>query len=192
MTEPAMADFSPVTQQVLRLLGQRGGSQYGQEAVTQEEHALQAALLAEQAGSPAALIAAALLHDLGHLLHRLPDDAPAQGIDDRHEALAARWLAERFPAEVTEPVRMHVDAKRYLCTVEPAYRDQLSAPSLRSFHLQGGTMTALEVEQFRNSPHAPAAVALRRWDDAAKVPGLATPDRLHFAQYIEQAQAARG
>ncbi|MBL9124683.1 MAG: HD domain-containing protein [Planctomycetaceae bacterium] len=186
----ANATPHPVTEQVLRFFRERGGSQYGQEAVTQLEHALQVALLAEQAGASPSLIAAGLLHDLGHLLHNHPDDAPDQGIDDRHEELAGRWLERRFGSAVTEPVRLHVAAKRYLCTVEPEYRQLLSGPSLTSLELQGGTMTPEEVAAFRAHEHSAAAVLLRRWDDAAKIPKLPTPSIEHFARYIDQALAS--
>lgn len=181
----------PVTREIIELFRRAGDSQYGHEAVSQREHALQAAHLAERSGADASLITAALLHDLGHLLHHLPDDAPERGIDDRHERLAAGWLARRFGPAVVEPVRLHVAAKRFLCTVEPKYRDRLSVPSLRSYELQGGPMTPAEVAEFRAHPQHQAALALRRWDDEAKVPQLPAPPLEHFAAYIEQALAAR-
>lgn len=174
------------TLEVLRLFAKRGDSEYGGESVTQQEHALQAALFAERAGSSAALIVAALLHDVGHLLHSLPDDAPEQGIDDRHEALAARWLQKRFGPDVVEPVRLHVAAKRYLCATEPTYLQQLSPPSTLSLQLQGGPMSPDEVREFHTSPFCESAVALRRWDDEAKIPELATPPLEHFVAYIDQ------
>lgn len=191
--ENAPHEPSATAVEVLRLLRDRGDSQYGGEAVTQREHALQAAFFAEQAGAPSTLIAAALLHDVGHLLHSLPDDAPDRGIDDRHEMLAARWLEFRFGPEVVEPVRLHVAAKRFLCAVEPDYSGQLSPPSLQSLELQGGPMSAEEAVSFRAHALHAAAVALRRWDDAAKVPNLATPSLEHFAQHVERAAlASRG
>lgn len=176
----------PTTLAVLELFRVRGSSQYGHEAVTQLEHALQAAMFAERDGANAALVAAALLHDVGHLVHSLPDDAPEQGIDDHHESAAANWLARRFGPEVVEPVRMHVAAKRYLCTVEPAYRALLSGPSLVSLDLQGGLLNDDERAEFEASPHCAAAVRLRRWDDAAKVVGLTTPPLEHFADFVDR------
>jgi phosphonate degradation associated HDIG domain protein len=173
--------------EVLRLFADRGDSAYGGEAVSQREHALQAAHLATQSGADAALVAAALLHDVGHLLHNLPDDAPEEGVDDRHEQLAGRWLTRRFGAEVAEPVRLHVDAKRYLCATEPAYLGQLSRPSLVSLELQGGPMSEEERRRFEASPFHAGAVALRRWDDAAKVPGLAVPEIEHYVPILEAA-----
>lgn len=175
------------TQEVLRLFRERGGSQYGGEAVTQQEHALQAAFFAEREQADATLIAAALLHDVGHLLHSLPDDAPEQGVDDRHEALAAHWLSQRFGPAVVEPVRLHVAAKRYLCATDPDYLRQLSPPSTLSLKLQGGPMSDDEACEFQSHPFYAASVRLRRWDDAAKVPELVTPALEHFATYLDQA-----
>jgi phosphonate degradation associated HDIG domain protein len=178
---------SEVTREVLRLFRERGGSQYGGEAVTQQEHALQAAFFAEREQADATLIAAALLHDVGHLLHSLPDDAPDHGVDDRHETLAAKWLHKRFGPAVVEPVRLHVAAKRYLCAIDPDDQRQLSSPSALSLKLQGGPMSDDEVREFQSQPFCEAACRLRRWDDAAKVPDLVTPPLEHFAQYLDQA-----
>jgi phosphonate degradation associated HDIG domain protein len=175
-----------VVDDILELFAERGDSSYGGEAVSQRAHALQAAHLARQAGAGTALVVAALLHDVGHLLHALPDEAPDQGVDDRHEALAARWLAGRFGPDVVEPVRLHVAAKRYLCAVEPGYYDALSAPSKQSLRLQGGPMSTEEAESFRASPFAESAVALRRFDDSAKVPELVVPGVEDYVASIEQ------
>lgn len=163
------------------LFAARGGSAYGGEAVTQLEHALQAAALARADRADDALVAAALLHDVGHLLHDLPADAPDRGVDDHHEQSAARLLAELFGPEVAEPVRLHVVAKRFLTAVDPGYMDLLSGPSITSLMLQGGPMTAAEQELFRAHPHREAALRLRRYDDAAKVAGAATAT---FADYL--------
>jgi phosphonate degradation associated HDIG domain protein len=178
-------------EQVRRMFRERGGSQYGGEAVTQLEHALQAAQMAEQAGADAPLIAAALLHDVGHLLHDLAEDAPDRGIDDAHEAVAAQWLANWLPPETVEPVRLHVAAKRYLCATDPVYHSRLSGSSILSLKLQGGPMTAAEVRAFRSSPFFQAAVRLRVWDEAAKVPALPTPDVGHFLPFLETASGER-
>lgn len=163
---------SQVVDEILRLFAERGDSAYGGEVVSQREHALQAAHFARKVGAGPALVVAALLHDVGHLLHDLPDDAPDQGVDDRHEDLSAAWLIGRFGPEVSEPARLHVAAKRYLCAIEPGYFDALSEPSRISLALQGGPMSPDEVEAFRASPHSAAAVLLRRCDDSAKVPDL--------------------
>lgn len=162
----------------------RGHSEYGGEAVTQLEHALQAATLAERAAAPPPLIVAALLHDIGHLLHDLADDAPDRGLDDHHERSGSRFLERHFDSVVTGPIRLHVAAKRYLCTVDPGYLAQLSQPSLVSFRLQGGMMNPQEQEAFRGHPQWQDSLSLRRWDDIAKVPGLPTPDLEHFLDYL--------
>jgi phosphonate degradation associated HDIG domain protein len=161
---------------------------YGAEAISQREHALQCAALAEAEGSPPELIAAALMHDLGHLVHELGDDPARDGIDDVHQFLALPFLRATFPDAVLEPIKLHVDAKRYLCAAESGYWYTLSFASQRSLELQGGIYSPGDAERFIAQPHAPAAVKLRRWDDHAKVPGLATPDLAHFAAILERCQ----
>jgi len=162
------------------MLEGRGDGRYGLHDVTQKEHALQAAWLAEQDGCPDALVAAALLHDVGHLVHDLGEDAAEAGIDDRHEERGHAWLAAAFGPEVTEPVRLHVAAKRYLFATEADYFAKLSPDSVLSLSLQGGPMSDKEVASFRALPHHAAAVQLRRYDERAKVAGLATPPVAHF------------
>ena len=177
--------------QILRLFEERGDSAYIGEPVSQTEHALQTAWAAEQAGAGGALVAAALLHDVGHLLHDLPEDCALAGIDDAHEERGARWLAEHFGPEVAEPVRLHVAAKRFLCATDPTYAGRLSEASLRSLRLQGGPFSPDEAARFRAGPHAEAAVLLRRLDEQAKVPGLHTPGLEHFRPFLEAARAVR-
>lgn len=143
---------------------------YGLTDVHQLAHALQSAELAASAGENPAQIMAALLHDIGHMVHDLGEDPARAGIDDRHEELGANWLAQYFPADVSEPVRLHVAAKRYLCATEPEYAQGLSEDSIRSLALQGGAMGADESAQFLRLPFAEAAIRLRRYDDAAKDP----------------------
>lgn len=186
MSQVETGEHEPVTWEVLRLFAERGSSEYGGEAVTQLQHALQAAVFAERQHATPALIVAALLHDIGHLLHGLPEDAPDQGIDDYHEALAGRWLKKRFGSDVAEPVRLHVAAKRYLCATDPDYFQQLSPPSVQSLKLQGGPMSREEVQQFALLEFCTPAVTLRRWDDAAKDPAMITPPLDYFAAYIDQ------
>lgn len=184
-----MSTTSPaesVADEVIRLFQTHGDSEYGGEAVTQLEHALQAATLALQQQASTAVVVAALLHDIGHLLHDLPDDAPLQGVDDLHENLGARWLGSRFESNVTEPVRLHVAAKRYLCAVEPEYQQTLSEPSLVSLGLQGGPMSEGEVQQFEQNPFFRDAVQLRRFDDAAKMVGFQTPPIDNFVPLIRE------
>ncbi|MFO0948607.1 MAG: HD domain-containing protein [Planctomycetota bacterium] len=174
----------PSVEMILELFESRGDSEYGGEAVTQLEHALQAATLAEQEGAAPELIVAALLHDVGHLLHDLPEDAPDEGVDDHHENAAGNYLRKLFPETVTEPIRLHVAAKRYLVATDGAYKQTLSRPSLVSLELQGGPMTAEEVVHFSENPHGAAAVRLRRWDDAAKIPQHPTPPLSHFVIHM--------
>ncbi len=169
----------------------KGHRLYGLSAVNQRVHALQTAWQAEQAGCGAALITACLLHDIGHMVHDLGEDPAKDGIDDRHEELGRAWLARWFGPEVTEPVRLHVAAKRYLCGSEPDYFAKLSPDSVRSLALQGGPMTEAECAAYRANPHAEAATRLRRFDEAAKVKNLATPPVAHFLRYIAACEAPR-
>ena len=181
-------NFCMVTvEQIIKLFAERGDSQYGGEAVTQRQHALQCAALAVQAHASPALVTAALLHDIGHLVHALPDDAPDQGVDDAHEELGYRYLRQIFDESVTEPVRLHVPAKCYLCAVNSYYHAQLSEPSIVSLKLQGGPMSETEVAEFRAGSFAEDAVSLRRWDDLAKVADLATPAIEDFEKYLQAA-----
>lgn len=160
---------------VLELMNSRGGESYFGEDVTVLEHCLQAAHFAVETKSSPELVAAALLHDVGHLLHREAEDIAEAGIDTRHEELAVHLLAEHLPPAVMEPIRMHVAAKRYLCFAEPAYRASLSPSSEVSLNLQGGPMTEVEAASFLALPFARDAVTLRRWDDEAKIPELKVP-----------------
>lgn len=172
-------------QDLLRVYAGRATRRYGLSAVSQLQHALQAAALAEAAGESPALILAALLHDVGHMIHELGEDPAARGIDDRHEEIGADWLARHFGPDVAEPVRLHVPAKRYLCAAEADYFGKLSPDSVRSLALQGGPMSADEVAAFDRDPHAEAAKRLRRYDEGAKDPNAATPDFEHFLRYAD-------
>lgn len=182
MAAPSQDD--PRLRRIAELLELRADGQYGLHDVTQRQHALQAAWLVERdsgpGGADAALVTAALLHDVGHLVHDLGQDPAAAGVDDRHEALGHEFLAAWFGPEVTEPVRLHVAAKRYLCGAEPDYFSKLSADSVRSLALQGGPMDAAEQAAFAALPQAAAAVRLRRFDEQAKVKDLQTPPVAHF------------
>ena len=170
---------------VIDILETNGAEQYGDEAVSQLQHALQCAHLAECSGAPDSLVVAALLHDFGHLVHKLGEDAAARGIDDRHEALGRKYLARWFGEEVTGPVGLHVDAKRYLCATEPAYFDTLSPASVRSLELQGGPFSDAEAARFISRPHAHDALAVRRWDQQAKDPKAVTPGLERYRLHIE-------
>jgi [1-hydroxy-2-(trimethylamino)ethyl]phosphonate dioxygenase len=163
----------------------RATRRYGLSDVNQQQHALQAAAMAEANGETAALITAALVHDIGHMVHDLGENPADVGIDDKHEALGAVWLEDHFGPEVTEPVRLHVPAKRYLCTVDQTYFGRLSEDSVVSLKLQGGLMSADEVRAFEANPYAKAAVRLRKLDEAAKDPHMRTPSVAHFMGYVD-------
>ena len=168
--------------EIRALFAQKGGCQYSGEPVSQLEHALQCARLAEAAAASAELITACLLHDLGHLTNDLGDTPTLRGMDDRHQFHGGRALKAVFPAAVRDPVLLHVDAKRYLCATEPGYWESLSEDSKRSLELQGGKFNSEEAAKFSVRPYAADAVKLRRWDDLAKVAGIATPDLGHYLE----------
>ena len=172
---------------IVEILETSGAAQYGDEAVSQLQHALQCAHLAECSGASDSLVVAALLHDIGHLIHKLGEDAAARGIDDRHETLGRKFLARWFEEDVTAPVGLHVDAKRWLCTTDPAYFDTLSPASVLSLELQGGPFTEAGAAAFIARPHAHEAVAVRRWDEQAKDPGAVTPGLDRYRPCIEAA-----
>lgn len=151
------------------LFARLGDLHYGED-VSQLEHALQTAHHAKADGAPPALIVAALLHDVGHMMQKAGENAADLGIDTRHEHISAGYLARAFGPEVTEPVRLHVAAKRYRVAVEPAYVERLSKASLQSLALQGGAMSQSEIEAFLAEPAAQAALRLRAYDEAGKAP----------------------
>jgi phosphonate degradation associated HDIG domain protein len=174
-----------VSDEVLDLFNRRGREAYFGESVSILEHSLQAAWFAKESGAGPHMVVAALLHDVGHLLHGLPEDIAEHSIDGRHEVAGEAWLCSRFGPEVSEPVGLHVDAKRYLCSVEPEYLAELSPSSLQSLKLQGGPFTADQARDFERNPHFADAVALRRWDDAAKVKNLVVPDISSYRSLLE-------
>lgn len=168
------------------LFGTHGGRMYSGEPVTQLEHALQSAALAEHAGASAPLITASLLHDLGHMINDQGETPTLRGVDDRHEYVAIPRLRGLFPDAVLAPIRLHVEAKRYLCArgdgslSGPVYLEALSPDSLRSLRLQGGVFSDAEADAFVAQPFAADAVRLRCWDDLAKVTGRTTPSLDYF------------
>lgn len=171
--------------EVFELFASGGSEAYFGEPVTQLEHALQSAWFIERKGGDAALIAAGLLHDLGHLLHHEGEDAADRGIDTRHEEAGVEALRDHLPAAVLDPIRLHVAAKRYLCFANSRYFAQLSPASVQSLALQGGPMSVAEAEAFLALPHAREAVLLRQADDAAKIPGLEVPALDSYRLLIE-------
>ncbi len=176
-----------VANYIINLFNTKGGDLYGGEAVTQLEHGLQAAYFAKQASGSDELITAALLHDIGHLLHDLPDNATEQGIDDVHEALGAAFLETYFKSEVVESVKLHVAAKRYLCLIEPGYYSILSSVSKASLILQGGIMNDQQKLEFEKNVFYKQAVELRKWDDLAKIPNFKVDPIESYKSIIENA-----
>jgi len=162
------------------LFARHGGDQYSGEPVTQLEHALQTAHLAEQSDAGDPLVTACLLHDLGHLLNHQGETPTLRGIDDTHQYFALPFLRGLFPSGVLDAIKLHVDAKRYLCKVDAGYYERLSADSKRSLALQGGAFDESGAAAFLALPGARDAVMLRHWDDLAKQAGLATPTLAHF------------
>jgi gamma-butyrobetaine dioxygenase len=172
--------------EVFALLESGGSEAYFGEPVTVLEHSLQAAWFVQRDGGDNALIAAALLHDLGHLMHSEGEDVATRGVDTHHEDLGVAALGDHLPASVLDPIRLHVAAKRYLCSAESSYLAALSTSSLQSLSLQGGPMNAVEAEDFLGLPHAHQAIALRRADDAAKVPALAVPQLEAYRSLVRE------
>ena len=196
--------------EIVQLLNSRATTWYGQESVSQLEHALQCADLAEKADETPETVVAALLHDLGHMLspHRSSevsavalssdalskDEVLADALhtdtrptkDDLHQFVALPFLRSLFPDAVLEPIKLHVDAKRYLCAVDAGYWADLSPASKHSLELQGGTFDEKQVKAFEALPYYAEAVRLRRYDDLAKVPGHNTPDLAHFEKKMLQ------
>ena len=167
-------------QDIDTLFARRGHEQYAGEPVTQLEHALQTAALAEAHGADDELVTACLLHDLGHLLQDLGDSPTLRGVDDVHQHAALPFLRGLFGDRVLGCIRLHVDAKRCLCATVPGYEAALSADSRRSLTLQGGVFGAAQAAAFMARPGAADAMKLRQWDDLAKVEGGATPSLGHF------------
>jgi len=170
------------------LFARKGGRAYAGEPVSQIEHALQTAARAEDEGAAPALVAAALLHDVGHLLNDQGDSPTLRGVDDLHQYAALPFLRALFADDVLTPIQLHVDAKRYLCATRDGYFEALSADSKRSLVLQGGIYAPTQASAFIAQPFADDAVRLRLWDDLAKVEGAVTPPLAHFVATLDAAQ----
>ena len=174
-----------VADEIFAIFERHGSNAYFGERVSMTEHALQAAYFAHQDSAPARLVIAALLHDIGHLLEDIPTDITDWTTDARHEEVGSRWLAMRFGAEISNPVRLHVPAKRYLCAVDPGYVASLSPASVVTLKLQGGPMMPKEIAGFETQDYFNDAVRIRRWDDRGKISGLPTPSLTEYRQLID-------
>jgi gamma-butyrobetaine dioxygenase len=166
-----------IVDEIMQLFATKGSAEYGGERVSQLEHALQAAHLAQMEKAPPNMIVAALLHDIGHLLADAPDAA--------HEEIGHAYVAKLFPDAVSAPVRLHVAAKRYLCSSDAHYFETLSPASVASLREQGGPMTEAELDAFEDEPFFSEALALRHWDDLAKIEKLEVPSLDSYRATLE-------
>jgi phosphonate degradation associated HDIG domain protein len=174
-----------------QLFARHGAEQYSGEPVTQLEHALQTAHFAEQSEAGDELVTACLLHDLGHLLNHQGETPTLRGIDDTHQYFALPFLRGLFRDAVLDAIKLHVDAKRYLCHANEGYYARLSDDSKRSLALQGGVFDAAQASVFIAQPAARDAIMLRQWDDLAKQADLATPSLAHFLARAAACATAR-
>lgn len=180
-----------VGDEILAIFHSRGSGAYFGESVSMTEHALQAAYFAQTAAAPPELIIAALLHDIGHLVDDVSNDIADWTVDAHHERIGSHWLAKRFRPEVSEPVRLHVPAKRYLLATDANYFAKLSPASVITLKLQGGPMAAPEVAEFETEPFYKEAVCVRQWDDQGKVAGLKTPGLSDYLALLEELTSRR-
>lgn len=171
-------------EELVELFESGGSAEYLGESVTMKEHMLQCADLAVRNGASNELIVAALTHDIGHLLISDALFMQESNIDAHHDELGANWLADRFPESVSEPVRLHVGAKRYLVSTDPTYFGRLSPASVHTFNLQGGKMSDDEILEFRSHPAHESAIQVRLWDDDGKALGSKTSDLSAFESII--------
>lgn len=168
------------------IFARRGDEEYLGEPVTMAQHMLQGATLAERAGQPEVVIVAALLHDIGHFTSEFGTYHPDDTHDRHHEDAGAEVLAPFFPTLVTDCVRYHVAAKRYLCATKPSYFNRLSAASVHTLQLQGGPMSAEEVTEFERNPNLQQIIQVRYLDEAGKQPDMETPPFAHFAPMVQR------
>ncbi|MGB3513291.1 MAG: phosphonate degradation HD-domain oxygenase [Microcoleaceae cyanobacterium] len=179
--------MKPNLETIIKILSLKGDCKYTQESVTQLQHALQCATLAEACGASKELITACLFHDIGHLVHNLGEDGGNRRFNNHHEYLSVKYLKHLFGKAITEPILLHVEAKRYLCAIKPDYFSTLSPASQINLELQGGVFSPQTAAQFIHKPYAKEAVQLRMWDNQAKVIGKKTPDLKYFTKIVYQA-----
>lgn len=181
-----MENFEQFRKKMTDLFANHGGDLYGGEEITQERHGLQCAQLAEDEGAAPHLIVSALLHDVGHLLHDEFEAAQDRGEDRFHENLGSKFLSQWFGTNVTDPIKLHVASKKYLCAVRPEYHAGLSAASVHTLRIQGGPMNADEVAEFEKNPSYKDAIQVRIWDDTGKDPEMQTNSLEHFLTYADK------
>ena len=172
--KPNELNAGNIVEFIADIFERRGAESYLGEPVTMSEHMLQGAWLAEQDGAPEELVAAALLHDIGHYTSEFGTYSPDDVEDKHHDEAGGEVLAPFFPPVIVECVRLHVSAKRYLCATDPTYFSKLSPASVHTLSLQGGPMSAEEVKEFRRNPFHEEAVRVRIWDEGGKVADMKT------------------
>lgn len=185
MTGPQL-NRSNIVAFIADIFERRGAESYLGEAVTMSQHMLQGAVLAEREGASDELVAAALLHDIGHYTSEFGTMSLGDERDNYHEEAGARVLAPFFPPVITECVRLHVPAKRYLCATDVDYYETLSEASKHTLSLQGGPMSAAEVGEFERNPFHREAVKVRIWDDGGKDPAMLTPEFRHYVPLLQR------
>ena len=178
--------MTAIVDEIFDLFARLGQGRYGED-VSLERHMLQAAAMAQSLGAPGALVVAALLHDIGYFLHPGAEASVAEAHNFEHEALGAAWLSRAFGDGVTQPIALHVEAKRYLCAVEPGYFDRLSDMSRHTLMNQGGIMSRGEAAAFEKVPAFEAALLLRRCDDRGKDVGTRTPSLADYRALMVEA-----
>lgn len=185
-----------IANEIILLYEQYGGSEYAGEKVTQLEHMVQAARLAEQEGYDEEVILAAFLHDVGHICVSAQEENAMDGwgIKD-HEEVGADYLSEKgFSKRLARLVASHVEAKRYLTWKDPLYYEQLSEASKKTLEYQGGPMLTDEAEAFEAHPLFSLIIKMRHWDDVAKIEHLEVGDldkyRNMIVRHLEQQYSA--
>jgi phosphonate degradation associated HDIG domain protein len=179
-------DHSTIVDFIADIFERRGAESYLGEPVTMSQHMLQGAVLAEREGASEELVAAALLHDIGHYTSEFGPYSPDDTEDNHHDEAGAKVLEHFFPPVITECVRLHVAAKRYLCATDASYFDKLSVASRHTLELQGGPMNEAEIAEFRLNPFHKEAVRVRLWDEGGKDPHMMTPGFRHFVPLLQR------